>query len=313
MESRNQDDEQEMTEDAPGVTAEVLKAALCQPPPEFCGEAVQFSMDHPALGCEVALGILEEALAAARADRWEEIGYGPVYAAELLGYHRDARAFDLLAEIAWLPDGSGYDLLGDEISMEMGAILWSACGGCSDRLLSLVDHSATSLFWRNAALAAITIGVCEGVLDREEMLRVVHERLEAMLTDGRTKTTTETYKASWLAETIVSLGVGDSSSLLDHAYEVGLIDGEIIDPRIWHEEAPGTHEDALEYIRRRDGWRYPVDPMRMRKWDCFSSHHVADSVAHQKQKKRAKAKKQNKGRARRKASRKLRKKNRRKK
>ena len=30
MESRNQDDEQEMTEDAPGVTAEVLKAALCR-------------------------------------------------------------------------------------------------------------------------------------------------------------------------------------------------------------------------------------------------------------------------------------------
>ena len=51
------------------MTADDLRAALCQPPPEFCAEALKLAMDSPALACEVARGILEEALAEARVGR----------------------------------------------------------------------------------------------------------------------------------------------------------------------------------------------------------------------------------------------------
>lgn len=294
----------------PDVTAQELKEALCVPPPTFCAEAVQFAMEHPKLGRDVSLGILEEALTEARAGRDDELGFGPLYASSLLGYHKDERALDLFSSFSRLPDG-GEHIIGDLITEEMCAILWSVCGGDAERLLDILDHPDTETYWRTAAMSAISIGVAEGVLDREEMLQVLSQRLETMVDAGPPWSLKVSQTASWLACELVSLGLGKDPSLLDRAYELGLFDGLIIYPEDWHEHAPLTHEEALKDIRRRIGFRYPVDPMRLGRWDCFNERPTVQPMALEQ--KKAKANQRIKARAKGKASRKSRKKNRRKK
>ena len=289
------------------MTEEELKAALYQPPPAFAGRAIEVALEAPELACRVAHAVLEEATTAVLAGEPADLEFGPIYAAYLLGYHRDAGAFDRLVEIARLPGEAGDDLFGDAVTEDMCAILWAVCASDSGGLLSLIDDPAVGTYWRSAATRAITIGIAEGVLDRIEMLGVFQQRLEALIAAGQ-RTGDALDCATWLTSAIVALGVGDAEPLLDRAWEGHWIDGMMIGPEAWRERRPASHEEAVERIRRRDGWRYPVDPLGLRRWACFSEPRPGRSGRRgptaMKDAARAKAK------AQRKASRKTRRKNR---
>ena len=295
--------------DAPEVTAQELKEALCVPPPTFCAEALQFAMEHPKLGREVSIGILEEALDAAQAGRWDEyLEFAPIYATTLLAYHREELALDLLSAFSRLPDGSE-DVFGDFTTEDLPGVLWSVCGDKVEPLLSILDHPDSDPYWCASTLSAISIGIAEGVLDREEMLGVLSQRLEAMIEAGPPWTDRQSQTASWVASELLDLGIGQDPSLLDRAHELGLLGWDILRPEDWSEKAPRTHEECLQAIRRTRDWSYPVDPMKLRRWDCFNERPTVHPMA--REQKKAKANQRAKARAKSKASRKSRKKNRR--
>ena len=299
----------------PDVTAQELREALCIPPPTFCGEALQFAMEHPDLGRDVSLGILGEAYVAVE-EGWldEELEFAPVYASCLLAYHREELAFDLLSAFARLPDG-GEEVFGDFITEELPGVLWSVCGDSVEPLLSIVDHTDSNPYWCASALNAIAIGVAEGVLDREEMLRIISQRMEAMIEAGPPWSDQQIQTASWIGNEMVDLGIAQEPSLLDRAHDLGLLDWLILRPEDWHEQAPRTHDECLLEIRRRRGWLYPVDPMKLRRWACFEESKTvsARAMAMGQKKKSPRPSQRVKSKTKSKASRKSRKKNRRKK
>jgi hypothetical protein len=291
------------------MTADELEQALRQTPPTFAREALEVAMSDAEMALPVAHRLLAETVTVARDGVEDRLGFGPIYVLYLLSHHRDQTALETLAELARLPGDDDYRLLGDLITDDMCAVLWSLSGDDPDRLFALADDPATEPFWVDAALRAITIGVAKGVLDREQMLDAVRHRLEAEIEMDRSEGEAVGMKPTWLVTTLAVLDVGDDKTLPDTACDSGLVDVGYIDLGAWHDRAPTTHEEAITLIERIDGWRYPVDPLRLSRWACFNPGDISNpkdtpaldsftEPAREKKKKRTKAKAQRKARKR---------------
>lgn len=296
------------------MTPDELEQALRQTPPTFAREALEVAMSDAEMALPVAHRLLEETVAVARDGIEDRLGFGPIYAICLLSYHRDQTALEPLVELARLPGDDDYRLLGDLVTGEMCAILWSLSGDDPDRLFALVDDPETDMYWVDAALRAITIGVAKGVLDREEMLGAVRQRLKAEIEMERSEGEAVGMKPTWLVTTLSVLDVGDDKSLPDTACDMGLVDVGYIELSAWHDRAPTMHEEAIALIERIDGWQYPIDPLGLQRWACFNPEDVTkprdipaiDSFtepARGKKRKRTKAKAQRKARKRNRARR----------
>ena len=297
------------------MTDNELYEALLQPTPTFAHEALTEAMADPDTASRVSRRILSEALDAVRDDCPDDFEFAPIYSLFLIGYHRDSSALDLLSEISQLSSEQNDQVLGDARTEGLSGVLWSTSGAAATQLLAIVDNPKTETYWQSSALEAILIGVAEGTLDRNDMLRELRSRLENELSAERAPHTYVGDTPTWLVDALSRLGEEEDLPLLDRAYDEGLVDGIFIGPETWRRTLGATDDELLlRNLKQRASWQYPVDPLSLRSWACFtipprSERNAATETA--KAKAQAQAKARAKARAKGKAQKKARKRSRR--
>lgn len=256
------------------MTETELAQALCQPIPPFAEEAVGQAMADPHLSARVTRHILTEALEAIRGGDPESLNFGPIYALFLAGFHRDQGIFDLMEDFGSLTDDQQEDLLGDTVDSDLPQVLWAMSKGEVSRLYALLDSPRVTARFQDQVLNAMALGVGQGVLDREETLRSLGQRLDALLStfpasDDLAGRAEPSDAVTWLAVTIMDLGVGDNMDVLSRALDAGLISRDWADRDSLEEGASKTPREVLRGIRESYGRVAPIDPMSLRKWQVF--------------------------------------------
>ena len=96
--------------------------------------------------------------------------FAHVYAFMLLGYFKEARAHDVIVDLAGLPGDLPSDLFGDSITGDLPIVLLGTCGGRIDRIKELILNKDAYEYCRGSALQALSYAVVEGYTTREEVL-----------------------------------------------------------------------------------------------------------------------------------------------
>jgi hypothetical protein len=114
--------------------------------------------------------ILEGVLAQPMKFAEDETYYGHIYALMLLGHFREPRAHRTIIALSSLPSDLPYGLFGDIITENLPVILVRTCDGSFEAIKDLVQNTRADDYCRGAAAKAITYGVVDGIVSREEAL-----------------------------------------------------------------------------------------------------------------------------------------------
>lgn len=93
-----------------------------------------------------------------------------LYAMFLLAQFREVRAYPLVVKFASLPGELLDSLCGDFLTMDLGRVLASGCGGDLDGILSLIENEAVDEWVRGAALSSLVTLVAVGQKRRQEIV-----------------------------------------------------------------------------------------------------------------------------------------------
>lgn len=127
--------------------------------------------------------ILEGVLANPEEVAEDETYFGHTYALMLLGHFREPRAHRVIVALSSLHGDLAYRLFGDIITEDLAVILLRTCNGSFEAIKGLVQDTAADDYCRGAAAGAITYGVVEGIVPREEALSFLGRLLEEGMAD----------------------------------------------------------------------------------------------------------------------------------
>ena len=127
--------------------------------------------------------VLEGVLANPEKFAEDEIYFAHVYALMLLGHFREAKAHRTIIALSSLPGDLSYRLFGDSITEDLPIILLRTCNGSIEAIKGLVQDKGADDYCRGAGGKAITYGVVEGIVSREEALSLLGGMLEESATE----------------------------------------------------------------------------------------------------------------------------------
>ena len=254
----------------------MIMEALDRPEDEYPREAVQAAMEYRDDVVPLLLDLLERVLRAP-----EEFTYPdyesllPVYAVYLLSHHRVPQAHRLLIGLASLPGQMPLDLFDDVVHEGFPVALWKTSGGDPARIKELIRLRDANEYCRAAAIRALTLGVAEGSLEREEVVAF----LQGLFT-GDEASPGESMVWNAAASALARLWPGESMEVLRRALE-----GRLIDPGfISMESIERRLEEGLEarmaaFTRRaqEDLQRTPHEELSH--WACFNPDGFGDFPA----------------------------------
>ncbi len=189
----------------------------------FAEPFLRAAMADRELGCDVARTVLSEAVASFRRGESDPHGFGAVHAVAILAHHREAGAHALLLEICRDHELAGA-LLGDFIAGGLGGALWATSGGDAEGIRELFACSSADAYCREAAAAALWMGVVEGVLTREYVLDELSTWLEAAVIAPERLEGTDRALAGLVAAQLLRAAPRESAELLDRAITFGLVE-----------------------------------------------------------------------------------------
>lgn len=111
------------------------------------------------------------------------------------------------------------ELLGDGIDSPGVAALWKTSDGDSTHLVGLIENTDASEYCRGSAVTALSYGVADGGLSRQEVLEVFHR---VLLRDD--PSSAEEFVRSCVAFALGQMWPGDSKDVLREAFERDLLD-----------------------------------------------------------------------------------------
>ena len=118
----------------------------------------------------ILIGILEDVLENPDKYSEDEDCFGHIYAVMLLGHFKEKRAHETILKIFSLPDDMPDELFGDIVTESLPIILLRTCDGCFDGIKNLILDKECDEFCRGAVLSAMTYGVVDGSISRDEVL-----------------------------------------------------------------------------------------------------------------------------------------------
>ena len=187
-----------------------------------------------------------------------------LYAMFLLAQFRETRAYPLVVRFASLPGDLLDSLCGDFITMDLGRVLASVCGGDLRGIQSLIENEKTDEWARAAALSSLVTLVAAGQKGRDEILSYF-----ALLFRGKLK---RQYSIVWdaLISYTTDLYPGELLDDIERAYDEELVDSGYIGlddvkyelamgkDRVLAKLVDNTHHRLVEDTVVEMGW-----------WACF--------------------------------------------
>ena len=122
--------------------------------------------------------VLEGVLANPEKIAEDETYIGHVYALMLLGHFREPKAHRTLIALSSLGGDLPYRLFGDSITEDLAIILLRTCNGSFEAIKGLIQDKCADDYCRGAGARAITYGIAEGIVPREEALSFLGGLLE---------------------------------------------------------------------------------------------------------------------------------------
>jgi hypothetical protein len=262
---------------------------------EYKRDAMEFALANREAIIPELLSILEDVLA--HTDRYltpehehDEDGQcmGPagesvwshMYAVTLLSHFKEPRAHVLIAKLFALPSDICNELLGDTITEDLPALLYSTYPGSPDAIKGLIMDSKADEYCRGSAANALAYAVAGGLLDRKEVLDYL-----AGLLDGARSPGEEGFW-SQIASVILDLYPSDHMVVIRRAFDRGVIDESMIDLECFTEELEkSSPTKCLKNLRKEMAHRMPENIHgRLEKWAGFQEdwephHNLVDDFA----------------------------------
>lgn len=208
--------------------------------------------------------ILEGVLANPEKVAQDETYFAHVYALMLLGHFREAKAHGTIIALSSLPADLPYRLFGDTITEDLAVILLRTCNGSFEAIKGLVQNRSADDYCRGAAAEAVTYGVVEGSMPREEALSF----LGGLLEEGVADIHGSFY--DMIASCIYDLYPGELMGKIEEAYARGHIHSGYIDFDSFTEALSRGKEKCLLDLRAELEDRSLDDIHgRMSWWACF--------------------------------------------
>ena len=184
---------------------------------KFARAAVQGAVAHREDITPELLRILEDTV-----DRAAELGtdgdyMAHLYAMFLLGQFRETRAYPLVVRFASLPSDLLDSLCSDFLTMDLGRVLASVCGGELEGIQSVIENEEADEWARGAALSSLATLVAAGQKGRDEIVSYFERLFRGRLArewshvwDALVSYTSDLYPAELLDD-------------IERAYEEGLV------------------------------------------------------------------------------------------
>jgi len=191
--------------------------------------------------------------------------FAHVYGLMLLGHFRESRAHRVIIALCSLPDDLPYRLFGDLITEDLPVILLRTCNGTFEAIKALVQDRGADDYCRGAAATAITYGVVEGIMPREEALSFFGGLFNEQVAD------ISGTLYDMIAGCVVDLYPEELMETIEAAYEKGLIHpGYISHDNIKRTLARGKERCLLDL--QADLERRSLDDVHksMSWWACFN-------------------------------------------
>jgi len=194
----------------------------------------------------------------------DESNFGHVYALMLLGHFREPRAHRVVVQLASLPGDLPYRLFGDTVTEDLAVVLLRTCDGSFDAIKGLVQNRDADDYCRGAAAKAISYGVVEGSITREEALSF----LGGMLEEGAADVSGAFYDI--VASCIHDLYPEELMDRIESAYANGLIHSFHVDIGSFRSALARGKEKCLVELRTELEDRSLNDVHKsMSWWACF--------------------------------------------
>ncbi len=232
---------------------------LCLEPPAFAHDAVARAVDDRELGCAAARMLLRKGLDARARGEDDGLGFGPVYALYIVGYHRDVAARELLVEAARLSEAELDALIGDSVTEALGPALRAVSGNETGHLFELVRDASVAPYARWAACDALLLAAADGVIAREALLDALLELLEHEVRGAEAEGSAA--EAVHEVLTFLSWAVGDLALQDDDDARLEWVDralpflDEFSVRDDWRDHRASSHEQALQRIAEHLGSR----------------------------------------------------------
>jgi hypothetical protein len=210
------------------------------------------------------IGILEKVLAEPAAYVQKPDYFGHMYALQLLGHFGEARAHDVIVDLASLPPELPHDLFSDTITESLAAILFGTCGGSIGRIKGLLLNRQADEYCRSAAARALVYAAVEGTVPREEIVAL----FGSLFTGNEVPSGSDFW--SLLASSVCNLYPEELMGVIQKAFEDGLISGWFIDAASFEETLGRGKARALQRVRENLKQYTPANfHDRMSWWACF--------------------------------------------
>jgi Protein of unknown function (DUF1186)/SEC-C motif len=239
---------------------------------KFARDAVEAAVAHREEVTPELLRILEETVERAAELAPDREYMAHLYAMFLLAQFRETRAYPLVVRFALLP-GDVLDLLcGDFITMDLGRVLASVCGGELEGIKSVIESENADKWARGAALSSLVTLVAAGQKGREEIVsyfgRLFRGKLRrewSHIWDALVSSTCDLYPAELLNE-------------IERAYEDDLVDPSFIGFDDVKRDLAMGKDQVLAGLADDPNYRLVEDTTaEMGLWACFRDNTKADS------------------------------------
>jgi len=217
--------------------------------------------------------ILERVLANPEKVAEDETYFAHTYALMLLGHFRESKVHGTIIALASLPANLPYRLFGDTITEDLAVILLRTCNGSFEAIKGLVQDRNADDYCRGAAAQAITYGVVEGTVPREEALSFFGGLFE----EGAAEMPGSFY--DMIASCIHDLYPEELMDRIEAAYAKGLIHSGYIDFESFRQALSRGKEKCLLDLRAELEDRSLDDIHKsMSWWACFQERHKPMSL-----------------------------------
>lgn len=193
--------------------------------------------------------------------------YDHIYALMLLGHFRAAEAHDTIIELFSLPDEIPHELFGEIVTDDLPVVLLNTCGGSLDKIRAMALDRMVDMYCRISALQAMAYAVAAGIAPRPEVVAFL-----GTLFSGREAEEASEFW-SFAAGIVLSLFPEENMTVIEKAYEQGLISPLVIDRAAFKEAMAAGRSRVLEHLKA-DLAANSLDDLHavMSGWACFESY-----------------------------------------
>jgi Protein of unknown function (DUF1186)/SEC-C motif len=187
-----------------------------------------------------------------------------LYAMFLLAQFREVRTHPLVIQFASLPGELLHSLCGDFLTMDLGRVLASVCGGDLDGIRSLIENEAVDEWVRGAALGSLVTLVAVGQKSREEIVSYFGQLFRGKLPRQFSQVWNELVSCS------ADLYPDDLIDDIERAYQEDLVEPGYIGWDDVKEDLALGKDQVLARLTDDSHHRLVEDTVReMQWWACF--------------------------------------------